>query len=129
MPIVFVFRDAHTAAMTHQQPRLELRRDVERPHWRIRAFVETPAGLRRRNFIVGYKDEISLKEARRRRLELLAKINHGDLRDSGGMTFRDLMARFDELRMPSLKASTQGFYRSTSSTTYCRSSAITAWNV
>ena len=96
--------------MLHQQPRLELRRDVERPHWRIRAFWRS-RGLRRRNFVVGYKDEMTLKQARQKRLELLAKINRGDMRDSNGMTFRELVAKFLELRMPTLKASTQGFYR------------------
>lgn len=99
--------------MFHQQPRLELRRDVRQPHWRIRAFVESPTGLRRRNFIIGYKGEISLKEARRRRLELLAKINRGEFRDSGGLTFRELVEKFTELRMPTLKTSTQEFYRDT----------------
>ncbi len=98
-------------ATTYQQPKLEMRRDVPRPHWRIRLFVETPEGLRRRNFIVGYRDEMTLKQARQKRLELLAKANHGDLRDAAGMTFSDLAERFRELRMPAVKASTAGFYR------------------
>jgi hypothetical protein len=72
--------------------------------------VPTPSGLHRQNFIVGYKDEIGLKEARKRRLELLAKANSGLLHHSGGMTFAELVERFKELRLPSLKASTLGFY-------------------
>ncbi len=101
----------NAAVMNYQQPRLELRKDVPRPHWRIRLFVETPSGLRRKNFVVGYRDEMTLKQARQKRLELLAKANHGDLRDAGGMKFGDLVTRFDELRLPALKLSTQGFYR------------------
>jgi len=95
----------------HQQPALELRTDVARPHWRVRLFVETPAGLRRKTFIVGYKGEISLKEARQRRMDLLAKANHSGLHDSGGMTFNDLVERFNALRMASVKASTAAFYK------------------
>ncbi len=98
-------------ATTYQQPKLEMRRDVPRPHWRLRLYIETPQGLRRRNFIVGYRDEMTLKQARRKRLELLAKANRGDLLDPGGMKFSDLVQRFRELRMATVKASTAGFYR------------------
>jgi integrase len=97
--------------MKNQQPKIELRKDVPRPYWRLRLFVPTPTGLRRRNFDLGFRDETTRKQANKQRLELLAKVNKGELHDSGGMKFSDLVARFRELRLPSLKASTQGLYQ------------------
>jgi|SRR5665213_834651 len=90
--------------MKNQQPKIELRKDVPRPYWRLRLFVPTPTGLRRRNFDLGFRDETTRKQANKQRLELLAKVNKGELHDSGGMKFSDLVARFRELRLPSLKA-------------------------
>jgi integrase len=66
--------------------------------------------MKRRNFNVGYRDETTRKEANRKRLELLAKANRGELCDSGGLTFRALAEKFTELRLPSVKTSTAGFY-------------------
>ncbi len=97
--------------MKNQQPKIELRKDVPRPYWRLRLFVPTPTGMRRRNFDLGFRDETTRKQANKQRLELLAKVNKGELHDSGGMKFSDLVARFRELRLPSLKASTQALYQ------------------
>ncbi|HLG95252.1 MAG TPA: tyrosine-type recombinase/integrase [Bryobacteraceae bacterium] len=97
--------------MKNQQPKIELRKDVPRPYWRLRLFVPTPTGLRRRNFDLGFRDETTRKQANKKRLELLAKVNRGELHDSGGMAFSDLVERFRELRLPSLKASTQALYQ------------------
>jgi integrase len=88
-----------------------LRKDVPRPFWRLRLFVPTPCGLKRRNFSLGFKDETTRKQANKKRLEILAKANRGELCDSGGMTFRELTEKFSELRVPMLKASTRGLYR------------------
>lgn len=97
--------------MRNQQPKIELRKDVPRPYWRLRLFVPTPTGLRRRNFDLGFRDETTRKQANKKRLELLAKVNRGELHDSGGMAFSGLVERFRELRLPSLKASTQALYQ------------------
>jgi hypothetical protein len=97
--------------MTNQQPRIELRKDVPRPFWRLRLFLPTPSGLKRRNFNLGFRDETSRKEANKKRMEILAKANRGELCDSGGMTFRELTEKFAELRLPMLKASTRDFYK------------------
>jgi len=97
--------------MKNQQPKIELRKDVPRPYWRLRLFVPTPTGLRRRNFDLGFRDETTRKQANKKRLEMLAKVNKGELHDSGNMKFRDLVERFRELRLPSLKASTQALYQ------------------
>jgi integrase len=97
--------------MKNQQPRIELRKDVPRPFWRLRLFLPTPAGLKRHNFNLGFRDETTRKQANQKRLDLLAKANRGELCDSGGMTFRVLAEKFVELRLASLKSSTAGFYR------------------
>lgn len=97
--------------MRNQQPKIELRKDVPRPYWRLRLFVPTPTGLRRRNFNLGFRDETTRKQANKERLELLARVNRGELHDSGGMKFSGLVERFRELRLPSLKASTQALYQ------------------
>jgi len=99
------------AGMKNQQPKIELRKDVPRPYWRLRLFVPTPTGLRRRNFDLGFRDETTRKQANKKRLELLAKVNKGELHDSGGMKFSALVASFRELRLSSLKASTQALYQ------------------
>jgi integrase len=99
------------AGVRNQQPKIELRKDVPRPYWRLRLFVPTPDGMRRRNFNVGFRDETTRKQANKHRLELLAKVNRGELHDSGGMKFSGLAERFRELRLPSLKASTQALYQ------------------
>jgi len=83
---------------------------VPRAYWRLRLFVPTPNGIRRKNYNLGLRDETTRKQANKKRLELLAKANRGELHDSGGMSFSDLVARFRELRLPSLKASTQALY-------------------
>jgi integrase len=97
--------------MKNQQPRIELRKDVPRPFWRLRLFLPTPSGLKRHSYNLGYRDETTRREANKNRLELLAKANRGELCDSGGMTFRELAEKFVELRLPSLKVSTQDFYK------------------
>lgn len=97
--------------MRTQQPKLELRRDVARPYWQLRLFVPTPDGLRRRPFKLGYRDELSRKAANKARLELLAKVNGGNLRHSGGMTFAELTERFVAMRGATMKASTLAFYK------------------
>ncbi len=97
--------------MKNQQPKIELRKDVPRPYWRLRLFVPTPDGLRRRNFNLGFRDETTRKKANKARLTMLAKVNGGHLHDSGGMTFADLVVKFTELRLPTLKPTTANFYR------------------
>lgn len=97
--------------MRTQQPKLELRRDVARPYWQLRLFVPTPDGLTRRPFNLGYKDECSREQAKKRRLEMLAKVNGGNLRHSGGMTFAELTERFITMRGSAMKASTLAFYK------------------
>jgi integrase len=104
-------RFAFESRMKNQQPRIELRKDVPRPFWRLRLFLPTPCGMKRHNFNLGFRDETTRKQANQKRLELLAKANRGELCDSGGMTFRVLTEKFMELRLPLLKASTGGFYR------------------
>lgn len=97
--------------MRNQQPRIQLRKDVPRPFWRLRLFVPTPCGLKRHNFNLGYRDETTRKQANQKRLEILAKANRGELCGSGGMNFRELTERFTELRLPMLKPSTRVLYR------------------
>jgi integrase len=65
----------------------------------------------RHNFNLGYRDETTRKQANKKRLEILAKANRGELCDPGGMTFRELEQKFRELRLPMLKASTRVLYR------------------
>lgn len=62
------------------------------------------------NYNLGFRDETTRKAANKARLELLAKVNRGELHDSGGMNFSGLVERFRELRLAALKVSTQALY-------------------
>lgn len=97
-------------AAKHQHGKLEVRSDGRRAYYRVRVWVATPEGIRRKAFFIGYKDETPLKAARQRRLEILAKANGGTLQDTTGTTFKALVDRFNALRLPQLKASVRSLY-------------------
>src|ERR1700679_941836 len=81
-----------------QNPKLEIRRDGKRPYYFIRVTLPkiTKEGLRRKREqrILGFVDEISVKEARTRRAEALGLVNAGKVLVQSQIRFKDVHKRF-----------------------------------
>jgi hypothetical protein len=94
---------------------LEIRRDVKRPYYFIRITVPriTEAGrqLKREPRILGFIDEISLKQAKHLRAEVLEIVNAGRSLVQSQIRFKDMARRFLDVRVPQLGFATQNKYR------------------
>ena len=99
----------------YQNPKLEIRRDVKRPYYFIRITVPriTEAGrqLKREPRILGFIDEISLKQAKHLRAEVLEIVNAGRSLVQSQIRFKDMARRFLDVRVPQLGFATQNKYR------------------
>lgn len=95
-------------ARKFQNPKLETRSDVKRPYYFVRLTVSGPDGKRRRvPRALGFLDEISHKEAMKRRAEAIEVANAGKLLVQAQVRFRDLVARYRQARLPQLAVPTQ----------------------
>ncbi|MCL5744395.1 MAG: site-specific integrase [Acidobacteria bacterium] len=98
----------------YQNPKLEIRRDVKRPYYFVRVTVPkiTEQGrlLRREPRILGFVDEISAKQARQRRAEVLEVVNAGRVLVQSQIRFKDIARRFLDVRVPQLGFATQNKY-------------------
>jgi integrase len=99
----------------YQDPKILTRTDVARPFYYILVSVPvvTPEGLRRKrqSFQLGFCDEITMREAKSRKQQILAPINAGNSIIQSQIRFRDLARKFEEARIPQLGAATQAKYR------------------
>lgn len=100
----------------YQNGKLQVRRDVERPYYFVRVTVpriQADGGRKatRPREILGFLDEISQKEALRRRAALLEAVNSGRLLVQAQAKFGDVADRFEKIRIPQLGVSTQSKYR------------------
>jgi integrase len=100
----------------YQNGKLEVRDDVARPYYYIRVTVPkmTHAGRKRmrESRILGFVDEISKKEAMKRRAAELEKVNAGRVVARSIVRFSDLVARYESTRIPQLGFAAQARYRS-----------------
>jgi integrase len=101
----------------YQNPKLEVRRDVDRPYYFIRVSVPmiTSAGTTtrtRERKILGFLDEISRRDAMHRRAEILEAVNAGRVILASQVRMRDLIVRYKEARLPMLGAGTAARYTS-----------------
>lgn len=95
----------------YQNPTLETRKDVDRPFYFIRVTVPGPDGKRRRvPKNLGYCDQITKKEAMKRRSEALDLVNAGKVLAQTQIRFKDLVEQFKAARLPQLGAGTQDRY-------------------
>ncbi len=100
----------------YQNPAMKTRIDVPRKYYYIRYFIRTigedgkPKRIRK-NENLGFLDETSVKEARRRRAEILEVVNAGRILAQSQVKFRDLAQRFLDTRVPQLGVATQAKYR------------------
>lgn len=94
--------------------KLEIRRDVKRPYYFVRVPVNSPNGKRtpRRRYLLGFVDEISKKEAMKRRADVLSSANSGRMVVHAQIRFGELVAHFREARLPQFGTGTAARYRS-----------------
>jgi integrase len=99
----------------YQNPKLEVRRDVKRPYYFIRVTVpritETGRQLKREPRILGFIDEVSLKQAKHLRAEVLEIVNAGRSLVQSQIRFKDMARRFLDVRVPQLGFATQNKYK------------------
>ncbi|HZW05341.1 MAG TPA: site-specific integrase [Candidatus Nitrosotalea sp.] len=99
----------------YQNAKLEIRRDVARPFYFVRVTVPkiTQEGRRRKREvrILGYVDEVSIKEARKLRAAVLEVVNAGRVLVQSQMHFKQVAQRFLDIRVPQLGFATQNKYR------------------
>lgn len=99
----------------YQNPALQVRLDVSRPFYFVRYSVKriTREGRKpkRPTRVFGFVDEISKKEALKRRAAFLEILNAGRLMGQSQIRFREIAERFLEVRVPQLGFATQKKYR------------------
>lgn len=99
----------------YQNPKLEIRRDVMRPYYFIRVTVPriTEGGrkTKREARILGFVDEISLKQVKHLRAEVLEVVNACRALVQSQIRFKDMARRFLDVRVPQLGFATQNKYR------------------
>lgn len=98
-----------------QNPKLEVRRDGKRAYYFIRVTVPkiTESGLQRKREqrVLGFVDEITIKQARTLRAEALELVNSGKILVQSQLKFKDVAKRFLDTRVPQLGVATQNKYR------------------
>jgi integrase len=97
-----------------QNPPIETRVDVPRPYYFIRPYVPRPAsaGLDRvrKRIPLGYCDEITMRQANERKQEIMVPINQGKFILQAQIRFHDLLAKYQEARLPKFASTTRTKY-------------------
>jgi integrase len=97
----------------YQNPKLQVRADVKRPYYFIRAAVtriDDASGMRRRvrpELQIGFVDEITAKQARERRAEILEILNQGRFIAQSQIRFKEVIQRYIDGALPLLGVATQ----------------------
>jgi integrase len=99
----------------YQDPKVQTRSDVSRPFYFIRPFVPrfTSTGLERKqkSIPLGFCDEISVREAKARKQQVMATVNAGKFVIQSQIPFTEIIQKFLDARVPQLGAATQAKYR------------------
>lgn len=99
----------------YQNAKLDVRLDVSRPYYFVWVTVpritENGRVKSRERRQLGFVDEISKKEAMKRRAEVLETVNAGRVLVASQVRFKDLAQRFLDVRVPQLGFATQNKYR------------------
>lgn len=100
--------------MRYQDPPIE-RGGRRRQYFEIRPYVRIVRNdgrieTVRRRIRLGYCDEISLRQAKQRKQEIMATINCGQVSIASQLRLRDLVERFRVAHMPTLAATTRAKY-------------------
>jgi integrase len=100
--------------MRYQDPQIE-RSKGRRPAYVIRPYVRVVTAdgkitAERRRIRLGYCHEMTLKEAKLRKQEIMATINGGQISIAAQIPLRQVIARFRAAHMPALAATTRAKY-------------------
>ena len=98
----------------YQDPKIQTRADVKRPFYFIRPYVPrfTPSGIERKKHSIplGFCDEISMREAKARKEQIMAPINVGKFLIQSQVPFREVCQRFLERHVPTLGSAARERY-------------------
>lgn len=100
----------------YQSGKLEVRRDVARPYYFVRATVpriDSATGKPKKvrpEHRLGFLDEMSAAEAEAARVRFLESVNAGRFITQSNVRFRDLAARYTTLRLPLMGVATRAQY-------------------
>src|SRR5439155_3455178 len=96
-------------------PKIQIRTDVKRPFYFIRPYVPvfTVTGVERRKHSIplGFVNEITMREAKARKQQIMATINTGKFVFQSQIAFRGLVERFLALHVPTLGSATRENYQ------------------
>ena len=99
----------------YQDPKIQTRTDVSRPFYFIRPFVPVIAADRverkQKSMPLGFCDEISMREAKARKQQVMATVNAGKFVLQSQLPFSEVVQIFLDARVPQLGAATQAKYR------------------
>jgi hypothetical protein len=97
-----------------QDPPIETRVDAPRPYYFIRPYIPLAgtAGLerKRKRIALGFCDEMTMRQAQSRKQEVMAPINQGKFILQAQIRFHDLLAKYQEARLPKLGSATRNKY-------------------
>lgn len=98
----------------YQDPAIETAHNAPRPYYFIRPYradFSTGSYVRKRRLIrLGYIDETSMTEAKRRKQEIMAQINQGKLLLSAQIPFGELVEKYRTSRLAGLASTTRAKY-------------------
>ncbi len=97
-----------------QDPKIETRTDAKKPYYSIRPFVPvvTPEGIvrKQKRMHLGFCDEISMREAKARKEQIMATVNAGKFLVQSQLPFSAILNRFREVRLPQIGSATRSKY-------------------
>jgi integrase len=97
-----------------QDPKVQKREDVKRPFYFIRPYVPhlTATGIERKKHSIplGFCDEISIRQAKAAKQQIMAPINAGKFLLQSQIPFREVCQRFLERHVPTLGSAAQERY-------------------
>lgn len=106
----FLEKDYSDVPKKYQNPKLLKRTDVPVPFYYLRARLRK--GEPRRILKLGFCHEMTVKAAMQARADALSAVNAGLLVVQAHRKFRELVERFESIRLPEFGAGTQGRYTS-----------------
>ena len=101
------------AGQRYQDPKIRMRKDVERPFYWIRPYVPviTENGLvRRQKFIqLGYLDEMTMREAKQAKERFMTTINDNRVMVQSQVPFKSVLDRYVEVRLPQIPSTADSY--------------------
>lgn len=98
----------------YQDPKIQTRVDVKKPFYFIRPYVPqlTAGGVERKKHSIplGYCDDISMREAKSRKQQIMATINAGKFVIQSQIPFREVCQRFLDSYVPTLGSAARERY-------------------